>query len=262
MAKLLGAIRPDPHVFKTFPRIETHVDTPALPSAPKAWHDQDPTGSRYPMDGNDTVGDCVAAWIAHQITSANRFSDKERPIPTTDLVVPAADVLAWYYAEASRETGETITSGPGPGLDPVQATQQWKNVGFPLTPVSQVDGACTVGLTNLDYLDWCAWNFRGFGLAVELPDDYETTFEAPGAWQVSSAPDPDNGHMTFVGGYNSVTKQYLIYTWGTSKWATAAWVQTYGQYGIVPLVDEWKSIPGLNVNTLLSELANYGGSAI
>ena len=248
LAVKLGARRPDPHVFKRFPRLEGFVDRAVVPSCPKAWADQDPGDLRYPMDGNDTLGDCVAAWIAHQIESAQRRF-------ATDNIVPSAEVVTWYQQESVREWGSPADQG----LDPAQATLNW--VKYPMGGVSADSGACTINLSDDAFNRWCAWSFRGFGLALELPDDWQTTWANPGLWEVSGAPDQENGHMLLVGGYNAENDTYLLYTWGTDKWATSAFVKTYGLYGIVPLTSEWQSIPGIDT-ALQNELLALGGAPV
>ena len=255
---LMGALRPDPHVFKRFPRLEAHLDRSVLTDIPAAWADQDPQGDRYPMDLNALDGDCVAAWWAHGIESQAR---RQGP-PYKDNIVPAAAVGTAYWTECSRQQGTTVPpTPPGPGLDPVQATVDWATLGFPGDGENLAEGACTINLNDPQLLRWCAWTFRGFGVALELPDDWQQTWTAPGPWEVSQPPDPMNGHMVMVGGYDE-TDRNLIYTWGTDKWAVPAWVPTYGSYGIVVLPDAWRDIPGVNVPTLEKELEGFGGQAI
>lgn len=267
MTYLLGAKRPDPHVLKTFPRLEAHIDRSVLTDIPPNWHDQDPDGSRYPMDGNDIDGDCVAAWIAHAIESQARRvpiagTEDEPTIQYVDNIVASDAVVNWYWEECDRQNGAPVPeSPPGPGLDPTQATVDWAKLGFPTAAQNPLEGACSVGLNDAAFLRWCAWTFRGFGIAVELSGDWQTSFQAEGPWAVTQSPDPMNGHMMLVNGYDS-EGQWQFATWGQLRWAVPRFVPTYGMYGIVVLPAGWQDIPGVNAATLEAELKGFGGTPI
>lgn len=253
-----GAKRASAELLAQLPHISDHVDRSVLTERPAAWADQDPSGKRYPMDLNYDLGNCVAAWYAHGIESQSR---REGP-PYKDNIIPAAAVGTAYWAECSKQAGSPVPQvAPGPGLDPVQAVIDWAP-GFPTAGENLIAGACQISnLTDVELLKWCAWTFRGFGLAVELGDDWQQTWEAPGLWQVGGAPDPENGHMLFVGGYNEAD-HWLDYTWGTDKWTVPEWLPTYGQYAIVVLPAWWATVPGVNVTTLTTELEGFGGSPL
>jgi len=253
--------------WNRLPHLAGKFSTPTVPGCPGTWWDAELSAeglNRYPILGNANDGDCVVAWILHQIESQWRRTHFGQDIAVAQQDVIATEVQAttWYWAEVARQGGGPNQTPPGPGLDPVQAVQDWKRYGIACgTEENFAAGAVQVDTTNQALIRWAAYNFAGLGLVLELGDNYVQLANNPNqVWTYDPAfpPDPNLGHMALLSGYSGGT--IGIKSWGTGYKATWEWLNAYCSGIIAVLTDDWTNIPGLNELALETELNSFGGS--
>lgn len=192
--------------------------TPALPPPPAtvSWQSKIPPGD-LPMDGNDRLGDCVAAASAHTITgwTAN----------TGAAVVPSAAQVVALYERLSPDNQ---------GLVILPFLNGWRR-GYPLGPgtntltgYAAVNPALSVELRqSIALFGVC---FLGLELPngiVDSPDPLATPWNVPPAGPVGPtwAPNPQNGHCVPLLGFDSANV-YLA-TWGTVIPASWGFITAY-----------------------------------
>jgi hypothetical protein len=161
----------------------------------------------FPMDGNDSVGDCTIAGAAHLMEN---WSYNEKP--PTPVVMSTQDCLTDYYA---------LTGGPDSGLDLLTVLRQWQGAGLAYSGTVDVITAYTALQTGstMDAQQAVAL-FGGAYIGLELPDFAVTGDMLSTPWVVppggavgNAAPDPSNGHCVPIVGYD--VSQAYVATWGT-----------------------------------------------
>src|SRR6516165_10888076 len=97
-----------------------HYITPGLAAPPPSFNvltnvdkklkSSNPT-TLFPMDGNDTLGDCTIAGLAHATTVYNGLLGKEK-------IMLKASVVALY---------QELTGGPDTGLNELDVLKYWSS---------------------------------------------------------------------------------------------------------------------------------------
>jgi hypothetical protein len=194
----------------------------------------DPT-QLFPMDGNDTLGDCTIAALAHSITT---FRALVKPTP---VVMPKQQVVKLYYH---------LTGGIDSGLQELDVLNYWRK--------NMVNGDKIVGYVSIDpknhtHVQQAIQMFGGVYLGFQVQQNCIEEFNARQPW--TPGPLSHDGHAVFAVGYdqNGVT----VLTWGNTQNATWSWWDECVDevYAILP--PESKSpgfAPGFNFAQLQSDL--------
>ncbi len=156
-------------------RIGTPVDIPAC----------------FPMDGNDTYGDCVAAAAAHAVTVYSGLDGKR--------VIPAgADVVSQYMA---------LTGGQDSGLSELDTMKTWKNSG--LFGEKILGFAELLDPTDHTLVKQALSFFGGLFTGIQCWDGIVDQFKS-GTW---TGGNPDNdGHGIYA--YAFGPEGVYFFTWG------------------------------------------------
>jgi len=189
----------------------------------------------FPMDGNDTVGDCTIAALAHAITLFRGFVNRKPSI------MPAARVLKLYYS---------LTGGVDSGLAELNVLNYWRQ-----HKVSGEDILAYVSIEpkNHAHVQQAAAMFGGVYLGFQCQANCQQEFEAHEPW----APGPltKDGHAVLAVGYDAASLTML--TWGSTQKGTWAWWDECVDeaYAIVPAEAKQPGYaPGFNVQQLLADL--------
>lgn len=235
------------------PRTLTLSDylTEALPTAPTkvVWGKG---VKNYPMDGNDTLGDCTCAAFAHMLQTWCSESGK-------DATVTSADAILMYWMTGSPPSKTGVPGGP-------------TDTGRMCTDVLAygVDTGCggdkiiawaKVNLANHQERDAAHWLFGGLYLGVALPLTAQTQrvwatvkddgsgYNQPGSW---------GGHcVPTVGRW---TNRWEIITWGGRLEMTEDFFDTYVDEAYVCITQDWidaqgvSPVPGVNLAQLQTDL--------
>jgi hypothetical protein len=160
----------------------------------------------YPMDGNDTVGDCTIAGAAHLIE--NWSYNVKAPVDFT-----ANDCLSDYYG---------LTGGQDTGLDLLTVLKQWQGAGLAYSgKADKIEAYVALGPGNTYEARQGVSLFGGVYIGLELPDfivqaadPLAVSWTVPAGGAVgTNAPDANNGHCVTIVGYD--TQQFYVATWGT-----------------------------------------------
>lgn len=224
--------------------------TPALPPAPPALNNFTDVaaklgadeGTLFPMDANDTIGDCTIAGAAHADTVFAGRTGKSS-------ILSAAQCQAVYFQ---------LTGGQDTGLVMLDVMKFWRSTGIggekPLSFVvldlkSQEDIFSAVDL------------FGGVYLGFQVQEDCIADFQAGRPWYPGQP--TGEGHCVFLGGYDQSDEPLILATWGrcdqraTMNW----WEQMVDEaYAILPQEASDSSFaPGFDLAQLQADLALVTG---
>jgi len=194
-----------------------------LPTVPATALPVDCTGSGtvlVPMDGNDTLGDCMEAMACH-VDGIWTFGRGQSGWTES--------VFSLTALESQYETA----SGGDNGLDePTLLTRCWAP-GLAGQSAATYDDSLDVDVTNVPLTQYVIDQFFHVCMMWSVPDDFLDDFVPGGVWPFAGTPDPANGHgtpLTDIGGPNdavggvSVKGFYRLVTWGGWVWVSPAFV--------------------------------------
>jgi len=218
--------------------------TPAIASPPPSYdvlarvyqdlQTSDPT-ALFPVDGNDTLGDCTIAGAAHAIT-VYRGLVRKKTIPSQQAVV------AQY---------KKLTGGPDTGLNELDVLKYWRKqtmLGDKILAFVSVDPK------NHTHVEQAIQIFGGVYLGFQVQQNCVQQFNDRQPW--TPGPLTKEGHAVFAVEYdqNGVT----VLTWGNTQRGTWKWWDECVDeaYAILPPeAGKPDFAPGFNVKQLLADLA-------
>jgi hypothetical protein len=193
----------------------------------------DPT-KLFPMDGNDTVGDCTIAAMAHATTVYRGLVGKQS-IMNTKLV------LKVYYH---------LTGGQDTGLNELDVLNYWQS-----NPVAaeEILAFVTIDPKNHTHVQQATQMFGGVYMGFQVQQDCLQDFNNQKPW--TPGPLLNEGHAVYVVAYdaNGVT----VLTWGNTQQGTWAWWDECVDeaYAILPPQAEDPSFaPGFDLAQLKADL--------
>jgi hypothetical protein len=168
------------------------------------------------MYGNDTLGDCVIAGMAHVVGVLT--SNAGDPFLYT-----ADQITALYSAIGGYVPGDPSTDN---GCDEVTALNYWQSTGAPAGS-HRITGYVSVNPADPEEYRTALWLFENLFFGLELPDAWVNPFPAATGftWDVAGAADPANGHCVIGCGYGS--RGVIIDTWGMAGVMTDAAIAEY-----------------------------------
>lgn len=189
----------------------------------------------FPMDGNDRLGDCTIAALAHAETVYNGLVGKQEILAT-----PA--VVKVYM---------TLTKGVDSGLNELDVLNYWQSTG--------VDGDKIMAFVSIDaknhsHVQQAIQLFGGVYLGFQVQQDAIEAFDARKPW--TPGPLTNDGHAVYAVGYDAVGVTVL--TWGNTQRGTWAWWDECVDeaYGILPpQAKKGDFSPGFDFTKLKADLA-------
>jgi hypothetical protein len=219
---LTPGINPPPPTFNVLSRVYSDVKV------------NDPT-KLFPMDGNDTLGDCTIAALAHSITTYRAL------ISNKPVIMPKQDVVKLYYH---------LTGGIDSGLNELDVLNYWRK--------NMVNGDKILGFVSIDpknhtHVQQAIQIFGGVYIGFQVQQNCVEEFNSHQPW--TPGPLTNDGHAVFAVGYdqNGVT----VLTWGNTQQATWAWWDECVDeaYAILPPEASSENFaPGMNLAQLQSDL--------
>jgi hypothetical protein len=233
---------PPKHDYRTL-RLKSYL-TPevALPPAsfdvlPKVYqklHVSDPK-QLFPMDGNDTLGDCTIAGIAHAITTY-------RGLIGTEKIMSRQAVVKLYLH---------LTGGIDSGLNMLDVVNYWRQK---TVSGDKILAFASVDVRNHTHLKQAIQLFGGVYLGFQVQRNCVEDFDAGKPW--TPGPLTHDGHAVFATAYDSTGVTVL--TWGRTQKATWGWWDECVDESYAILPPEAKSpgfAPGFNIAQLEADLA-------
>ena len=223
-----------------------------LPTPPTAVSWPADSGLVWPMDGNDTLGDCTCAAVAHLIQMFTACAS------SAPVVMPTAQVIALYekfgYNPADPSTDE--------GACEIDVLNYWRNTGVLTGPAvaapDKIAAYASINPANSTEVKQAIAAFGAIYVGVNLP----TSAQGQAVWDVTPSSPGDagswGGHAIPIIGYDATTLACV--TWGAVKLMTWAWFSAYCDEAYAVLTPDWiesdgESPSGLNLSALQADLA-------
>jgi hypothetical protein len=156
----------------------------------------------FPMDGNDTLGDCTIAGLAHAVTTYRGMIDKE--------LIPKKQAVVKLYFH--------LTGGVDSGLNMLDVLNNWRK--HPFT------GERALAFVSIDpknhthvqqAIQMFGGVYTGFQVQQSCLDDFNASPRRP--WTPGSL--TNEGHAVFAVAYD--TSGVTVLTWGDTQKGTWAW---------------------------------------
>jgi hypothetical protein len=189
----------------------------------------------FPMDGNDTYGDCTIASVAHAVTAF-------RGLISQKTIMARQEVIKLYLH---------LTGGIDSGLAMLDVLNYWRK--------HAVSGDEILAYTSIDvhnhtHIQQATQLFGGVYLGFQVPQDCLKEFNAHKPW--TPGPLTNDGHAVFVAAYDPAGVTVL--TWGNIQKGTWAWWDECVDeaYAILPPEAQKPDFaPGFNLAQLKKDLA-------
>ena len=188
----------------------------------------------FPMDGNDTYGDCTIAALAHAITTFRGKIGKKTILDT--------QILVKLYLH--------LTGGVDSGLNELDVLNYWQS-----NPVSGDKILAYTSVDEKNHMDiqQAIFLFGGVYLGFQVQQNCIQEFDAHQPW--TPGPLTKDGHAVFAIAYDSTGVTVL--TWGNIQKATWAWWDECVDEAYAILAPEAKKEdfdPGFNFDQLKADL--------
>ena len=154
----------------------------------------------FPMDGNDKLGDCTIAALAHAITTYKGMVGKKVIMP-----VSAAEKLYFH-----------LTGGVDSGMNELDVLNYWRQ--------NSVDGEeilayATINPKNHTHVMQAIQMFGGVYLGFQVQENAQQEFQNGQPW--TPGPLTNDGHAVYAVAYDA--SGLTVLTWGSTQKATWAW---------------------------------------
>lgn len=215
-----------------------------------------------PMDGNDTLGDCGEAMVAH-VSNILTYG-QGKPGWTEDV----------FNVSALESQYESVSGGDN-GLSEDEVINQIWKVGIGGNPAAVCTDALDFDVTNVPLTQYLIDQFYTVELAWSVPDDFLQNFETATIWADADTPDPDNGHFTPLASVHSgtlngadITGFYELWTWGTYCYVSPAFVASVQPQAFVAFSPQQFSpttgldSKGRHITTQAAKWSAVGGNPI
>lgn len=188
----------------------------------------------FPIDGNDTVGDCTIAGVAHAITVWKGMISKN--------VIPSKqDILKLYYQ---------LTDGTDTGLNELDVLNRWQSnsaLGDTILAFVKIDAR------NHTHIEQAIRIFGSVYLGFQVQENCIQQFDVRQPWTPS--PLTNDGHCVVAVAYDN--ENVTVLTWGNTQLGTWAWWDECVDeaYTILPQEAEQTSFdPGFDFSQLKDDL--------
>ncbi len=198
---------PAKHDYRTL-RFRDYLE-PALAAPPTSFdvlptifdklHQTNPS-VLFPMDGNDTYGDCTIAALAHAVTTYRGLIGKE--------LIPSRQAVVKLYLH--------LTGGVDSGLNELDVLGYWRQHPF---SGDEVLAYVSVDPKNHAHVQQAIQMFGGVYLGFQVQQDCLQDFDARRPW--TPGPLTHDGHAVFATGYDQ--SGVTVLTWGNTQQGTWAW---------------------------------------
>jgi len=195
----------------------------------------DPT-KLFPMDGNDTLGDCTIAALAHAVAVYNGLVGMQK-------IMPKQDVVKLYML---------LSGGVDSGLSELDVLNHWQSQSVP--GGGKILAFVSVDPKNHTQIQQATQLFGGVYLGFQVQQNCVQEFDAHQPW--TPGPLTQDGHAVFAVAYDS--NGVTVLTWGNTQTATWAWWDECVDeaYAILPPQAKKSDFaPGFNFDQLQTDLA-------
>jgi hypothetical protein len=154
----------------------------------------------FPVDGNDTLGDCTIAALAHAETTYNGLVGKE-------AIMSKQAVVKLYLH---------LTSGVDSGLNALDVLNYWRQH---RVSHDQIITYVSIDPRNHTHIEQAIHLFGGVYLGFQVQENCVQEFQAGEPW--TPGPLTTDGHAVFAVGYDQ--NGVSVLTWGNTQQGTWDW---------------------------------------
>jgi hypothetical protein len=202
------------------------LSSPAPPPAVHRSHLE----HKFPMDGNDRLGDCGPVMVAHGIEAFHL--DEKTPVPQ----MTEEDVIDWYSIIGGYEPGNPSSDG---GVNNTTLIEKWqaglKAAGLDHT----IKASAYIDPHNVSLNERAIWEFvvlfRAAGLPISAQGQSKWEVTDP-SLQGEAEPGSWGGHDIPYLSYDG--KWYRCVTWEKGLLLSYDWDAAYALEGFVVVTDE------------------------
>jgi hypothetical protein len=226
-------------------RFRTYL-TPTLPAPPASYNvltkvyqnlNTNNPATLFPMDGNDTYGDCTIAALAHAITVYHGM------IGAQQVIMAQKAVQKLYFH---------LTGGQDTGLNELDVLNYWRQT---RVNKEKILAFVKIDPKNHTHIQQAIQLFGGVYLGFQCQANCVQEFQAGQPW--TPGPLTNDGHAVYATGYdqNGVT----VLTWGNTQQGTWAWWDECVDeaYAILPPEASNPAFaPGYNLAQLQADLSD------
>src|SRR5581483_11222464 len=210
---------------------------PAYDSLPRVYKKLGSTNAAklFPMDGNDTLGDCTIAAAAHAATLFKGLVGKK-------AIAQAAGLEKIYFH---------LTGGVDSGLQELDVLNYWRKSAI---SGEKILAYASVDVKNQTYVKQAIQLFGGVYLGFQVQQDCQQQFDDGKPWL--PGPLTKHGHAVLAVAYDA--KGVTVLTWGNTQQGTWAWWDECVDeaYAILPAEAKAKDFaPGFDFAQLKEDLA-------
>lgn len=162
-------------------------------------HISDPT-ELFPMDGNDTLGDCTIAALAHAITTFSGLIGHKR-------IMPQRDVVNLYTR---------LTGGVDSGLVELNVLNYWRKHAV---ASDKILAYAKIDTKNHQRIQQSIQLFGGVYLGFQVQQNCLSDFNAGKTWTPGTL--TQDGHAVYAVAYDA--QGVTVLTWGKTQKATWGW---------------------------------------
>ena len=194
----------------------------------------DPT-KLFPMDGNDALGDCTIAALAHAVTVY-------RALLGTQSIMTRQAVVKLYMH---------LTGGVDSGLNELDVLNYWRQHAV---SHEKILAFVRIDPKNHTHIQQAIHLFGGVYLGFQVQQNCVQEFDAHQPW--TPGPLTNDGHAVFAVGYDP--QGLTVLTWGNTQQATWGWWDECVDeaYAILPVeAKDPNFAPGVNIAQLQADLA-------
>lgn len=206
-----------------------------LPTVYKKLKISDPT-NLFPMDGNDTLGDCTIAALAHAETVYNGLIGKKK------ILAKQAVVKLYYH----------LTGGVDSGMNELDVLNYWQSNSV---NGDKIAAFAKINVKNQTHVQQAIQLFGGVYLGFQVQENAIQEFDARQPW--IPGPLTNDGHAVYAVSYDATGVTVL--TWGNTQQATWGWWDECVDeaYAILPPeAEESDFAPGFNFAQLKADLSD------
>jgi hypothetical protein len=200
--------------------------TAAVPSPPeKVYREYKVPPALWGMLGNDTVGDCTCAAIAHILMMATAHTGT-MVVPTTEQVLQVYSAVSGYDpATGANDNGAAITD----------VLEYWRTKGI---AGHQILAWAAINPQDLDTIRKAIWIFGCVDIGVQLPVSAMQQFNSGQPWTVvPSDGGIEGGHSVPNFGYGSEGTNCI--TWAQRQGMNWGWFLQYCDEAYTVITPEW-----------------------
>jgi len=193
----------------------------------------------FPMDGNDTIGDCTIAALAHAVTTYRGV------LGTKDIMTQKAVVKLYYH----------LTGGVDSGLNELDVLNYWKQHSVAR---DKILAFASIDPKNHTHIQQAIQIFGGVYLGFQVQANCVQEFDNHQPWTPGTL--TNDGHAVFAVAYDQTGVTVL--TWGNTQQGTWAWWDECVDEAYAILPPEAKNAnfaPGFNIAQLEADLSDVTG---